>query len=104
MKQEKCCSNCQRGTSMHLTKDILCKYRGIVTPDYICFKYKSSADLPQVQQPSYKCAHCEYFLVELDSENQNLGKCKLFSARDFDGNTRNACSKFSRKMFIEEVS
>ncbi len=104
MKQSKCCGNCERGIPLHLTRDILCKYRGVVTPDYICFKYKNSADKSSKQQPSYKCAHCEYFLVQLDTPNQDIGKCKLFSAREYDGNTRNACSKFSKKILIDEVS
>lgn len=102
MKQTKCCNNCERGSSLHLTKDILCKYHGVVTPDYVCLKYKSkSADAESSKKLSYKCIHCEYFLVELDSPDENLGKCKLFSARDFDGSSRNACSKFSKKMLIE---
>jgi hypothetical protein len=101
MKRTKCCNNCERGTPMHLTRDILCKYRGVVTPDYCCFKYKGSADTAADRQNSYKCIHCEYFLVELDSPDQDFGKCKLFSAREYDGNKRNACSKFSRKMLIE---
>ncbi|MDF2987655.1 MAG: hypothetical protein K0R50_3165 [Eubacterium sp.] len=101
MKRTKCCSNCERGTPLHLTKDILCKYNGVVTPDYVCFKYKGSAGLSVDQQSSFKCVHCEYFLVQLDSPNQDIGKCKLFSARDYDGRKRNACSKFSKKILIE---
>lgn len=103
MKRTKCCNNCVRGTSLHLTKDILCKYRGVVTPDYVCFRYKGSAGAVAGAelQLVFKCTHCEYFLVQLDSPDQNVGKCKLFSARDYNGNTRNACSKFSRKMLIE---
>lgn len=98
MKQSKCCNNCERGLSLHLTKDILCKYHGVVTPDYVCFKYK---DLSSSVQTNFKCIHCEYFLVQLDSPNQEIGQCKLFSAREFDGTTRNVCSKFSKKMLIE---
>lgn len=101
MKQSKCCNNCERGLHLHLTKDILCKYNGVVTPDYVCFKYKGIGDSAKANQIDYKCVHCEYFLVELDSSNQNIGICKLFSAREFDGRTRNACSKFSKKMLIE---
>lgn len=98
MKQAKCCNNCERGLPLHLTKDILCKYHGVVTPDYVCFKYK---DLSSSEQINYKCIHCEYFLVQLDSPCQEIGQCKLFSAREFDGTTRNVCSKFSKKMLIE---
>ena len=101
MKQAKCCNNCERGVPLHLTKDILCKYHGVVTPDYVCFKYKDFSELSSSKQISYKCSHCENFLVHLDSPNQDIGQCKLFSAREFDGNTRNACSKFSKKMIIE---
>lgn len=102
MKQAKCCNNCERGLPLHLTKDILCKYHGVVTPDYACLKFKSkSSGAASAAKISYKCIHCEYFLVELDSPDENVGKCKLFSAREFDGTTRNVCSKFSKKMLIE---
>jgi len=104
MKQSKCCSNCERGIPLYLTKDILCKYRGVVTADYVCFKYKNSTDKSSNQQVLYRCTHCEYFLVQLDSPNQNVGKCKLFSVREYDGSTRNACSKFSKRILADEVS
>lgn len=104
MKQAKCCNNCERGTPLHLTRDILCRYHGVVTPDYVCLKYKGSADTRAAQQGIYKCSQCEYFLVQLDNPNQDIGRCKLFSARDYNGNTRNACSKFSKKLLIEDVS
>ncbi len=100
MKLTKCCNTCERGKPLHLTKDILCKYHGVVTPDYSCLKYRGSSAVAAEKQTNFKCIHCEYFLVELDSTNQNLGKCKLFSAREYDGNTRNACSKFSKKLLI----
>lgn len=100
IKQVKSCNNCERGLPLNLTKDILCKYRGVVTPDYVCMKYKNASDLSS-SQINYSCIHCEYFLVQLDTPNENFGKCKLFSAREFDGTTRNVCSKFSKKLLIE---
>ncbi len=99
MKQSKCCNNCERGLPLHLTKDILCKYHGVVTPDYVCFKYKDASELSSCN--NFKCIHCENFLVRLDSPREELGQCKLFSAREFDGFSRNACSKFSKKMLID---
>jgi hypothetical protein len=101
MKPTKCCNSCNRGIPLHLTKDILCKYRGVVTPDYVCSKYKDFSEADTDKQISFKCIHCEYFLVRLDSPSEDVGKCKLFSAREFDGTTRNVCSKFSKKMLIE---
>lgn len=101
MKQVKCCSNCERGKSLHLTKDILCKYNGVVTHDYICLKYKGNSETSVSKQSNYNCTHCEYFIVPLDSSNLNFGQCKLFSSREFDGTTRNTCSKFSKKLLIE---
>ena len=101
MKQAKCCNNCDIGQPLHLTKDILCKYHGVVTPDYVCFKYKDPSDVSTSKSINYKCIHCEYFLVQLDSTNQDVGMCKLFSAREFNGTSRNVCSKFSKKLLIE---
>ncbi|HEY5584079.1 MAG TPA: hypothetical protein VIK78_06265 [Ruminiclostridium sp.] len=101
MKQTKRCGNCERGLALHLTKDILCNYHGVVTPDYVCFKYKDVSESSSTKQVNFKCIHCEYFLVRLDSPNEEVGQCKLFSARDFNGTTRNVCSKFSKKLLIE---
>jgi len=101
MKPTKRCSNCERGLTLHLTKDILCKYHGVVTPDYVCFKYKNVSELSSSKPINFKCIHCENFLVLLDAPSVEVGQCKLFSARDFNGTTRNACSKFSKKMLIE---
>ncbi len=101
MKRIKCCGNCERGLPLHLTRDILCKYNGVVTSDYVCLKYKSTAAPSQDQQNINKCINCEYFLVHLDSPDEETGKCKLFSAREYNGASRNACSKFSKKMLIE---
>ena len=99
MKHDKCCNNCDRGAPLHLTKDILCKYRGVVTPDYVCHRYKELCS--SKKQIQYNCTHCEYFLVNLNQEDENIGQCKMFSAREFDGRSRNACTKFSRKLLIE---
>ena len=101
MKQAKSCNNCERGLPLHLTKDILCKYHGVVTLDYVCHKYKNTSELLASKELSYKCIHCEYFLVHIDAPREEIGQCKLFSAREFDGTTRNVCSKFSKKLLIE---
>lgn len=101
MKQVKCCNNCERGTAIHLTKDILCKYSGVVTPDYVCFKYRGLNASELSKQANFKCIHCDYFITDLDEANQNFGQCKLFSTRQFDGTTRNVCSKFSKRMLID---
>jgi hypothetical protein len=101
MKHEKCCKNCEKGVSLHLTRDILCRYNGVVTPDYVCFRYKNGSSLSASKQAVFKCIHCENFMVQLDSANENIGRCKLFSERKFDGTVRNVCSKFSKKILVE---
>ncbi len=100
MKHKKCCKSCERGLSLHLTNDILCKYHGVVTSDYVCFRYKESTVLTASKDVSLKCIHCENFIVHIDSPNENVGRCKLFSERHFDGTNRNPCSKFSKKILI----
>ncbi|HEX2927454.1 MAG TPA: hypothetical protein VHP38_14555, partial [Ruminiclostridium sp.] len=101
MRQKKCCKNCERGLSLHLTKDILCKFHGVVTPDYVCFRFKEGTALPASKEVKFKCVHCENFIVNLDSPNEHVGRCKLFSERNFDGTLRNACSKFNKKFLID---
>lgn len=101
MMQKKCCKNCERGLSLHLTKDILCKYHGVVTPDYVCFRFREGHSLTIKKGSSFKCVHCENFIVRIDSPNENVGRCKLFSERNFDGTLRNTCSKFSKQLLID---
>ncbi len=100
MTHKKCCKNCERGLSLHLTNDILCKYHGVVTPDYVCFRYKERMCQTSSKEAGFKCIHCENFIVHIDSPNEDVGRCKLFSERKFDGTVRNACSKFSKKFLI----
>lgn len=99
MKQSKSCSNCMKGTSLPVNKDILCREKGIVSPDYVCRKHKFMPDSKTFKEMSYKCMHCDFFLPSAASsqESEIVGTCKLFSIRSFHGNERNACSKFIKK-------
>lgn len=36
----KMCANCQKGTAIPLTNDVMCEIRGVVPYNYLCKKYK----------------------------------------------------------------
>jgi len=97
MKQIKCCSNCARGIKINVNKDILCKIKGVVSPDFVCTKYLRMNEiwLPSERKP--KCIECEFFCISEDGENSSMGYCQLFTVRYYNGEVKSACSKFSRK-------
>lgn len=96
---EKSCRSCSHGMRMVVNKDILCKIRGAVSPEYLCTRYKAIEDSdPQVYK-RFNCIECENFLIKIDknSPKTGIGICSLFSVRYFDGKSRNACSKFEHR-------
>lgn len=90
------------GKSININDDILCKYKGVVSRDYSCSKFKK---MPVVYSTIKinKCIECNFFnLKSLDSNSaDSMGLCQLFSVRYFDGNYKKACSKFSKKVKLE---
>ena len=107
MKRSGNCSNCARGISMKVNPDIFCSIHGVVSRNYRCSKYvrkpaQWSTEAPGTNydaQWGNRCIDCEFFLVQHSEpeHNPSVGCCKLFTVRNYDGSTRNACSKFSRK-------
>ena len=100
MKQKKFCSNCVKGMPISINKDILCRERGVVSPDYVCSKHRFMPEPKTYRDLNYKCIECSFFTVEeADQENSpTLGLCQLFSVRKYDGSLKSACSKFSKHM------
>lgn len=99
MKKKKSCSNCYKGIRMSINRDILCRVNGVVTRDFACAKYE---EIPEERLPDgqkYKCADCEFFIQDLSESNAPActGFCQLFTVRYYNGRTKNACSKFSKK-------
>ncbi len=95
MKQKKSCSNCLKGTCIGVNSDILCRVKGVVSPDYVCFGHRNKPEQKSIKEMNYKCSDCEYF--ELDNQFNDetaFGLCSLFSVRHYDGKARKACSKF----------
>ncbi len=107
MKRAGNCSNCARGISVKVNTDILCSIHGAVSRDYRCSRYKRKAAVWSVNAPSsrsvdmpgIKCNECEFFLIPDTSKDRDptIGYCQLFTVRHYDGSTKNACSKFSKK-------
>jgi hypothetical protein len=48
---------------------------------------------------NYKCISCDNFIINVhDREGlENVGLCQLFSYRQFNGEEKNACSKFVKR-------
>lgn len=106
MKYLKACRNCLKGRPICLTGDVLCKYKGVVSADYVCIRHKFIPELKTYREMDYKCIDCANFCVKHGSYDQDpgchipgysIGLCKLFSVRQFDGTQRSACSKFLMK-------
>lgn len=97
MKKIKNCGNCSRGILMNINKDILCRINGVVTQDFVCTKYKELTDAKMQGGQKFKCAECEFFIQDNPEAPANSGFCQLFTVRYYNGRTKNACSKFSRK-------
>jgi len=115
MKKPGNCGNCARGMKIPINRDILCKLHGIVSRDFRCARYIRRVETWSSYESKPKCIECEFFIssagktasgpdaesvhqssqvIELDS---TIGYCQLFTVRQFDGERKNACSKFCRK-------
>ncbi len=103
MKQKKNCCNCMHGTLITVNKDILCKDKGAVSPDYVCSKHRFSPVIKPFRDLRDKCINCENFIVNQNNlkDNTTVGLCQLFSVRHFDGKEKKACSKFIRRIQSE---
>ncbi len=98
MKQTNSCSTCARGIKLNINKDILCKIHGIVSLDFVCSRYLKLAWSSVENKP--KCIECEFFIPDLENPDTGpaIGLCQLFTVRSFDGEVKNACSKFCMKV------
>lgn len=102
MKEKKNCSNCIKGTVISVNRDILCRENGVVAPNYLCGRHRPAPPTKSPRDSNYKCIDCENFILDMNGARDSaIGLCQLFSVRQFDGNQKNACSKFSRKTEIE---
>ncbi|MCX8131324.1 MAG: hypothetical protein N3I35_14685 [Clostridia bacterium] len=99
MKEKRSCNNCLKGTPMTVNSDILCRDKGVVSPDYVCSKHRYSPVPKTYKDLNFKCVHCENFILNINNskDTPGLGLCQLFSVRPFNGENKNACSKFIRK-------
>ncbi|NLH96863.1 MAG: hypothetical protein GX477_05950 [Clostridiaceae bacterium] len=107
MKRNGNCGNCARGTSMKVNPDIFCTIHGVVSRNYRCSKYMRKPAQWSTEAPvadpgerwENRCIDCEFFLARHPEPGHSptTGFCKLFTVRHYDGSTRKACSRFSRK-------
>jgi hypothetical protein len=99
LKEKRTCSNCIRGSSIAVNNDILCRDKGVVSPDYVCSQHKFSPVPKTFKEMNYKCIDCDNFILNIHcaDETQSVGLCQLFSVRQFNGHDKNACSKFVKR-------
>lgn len=99
MKQKKTCANCIKGTPMPVNNDILCREKGVVSPDYVCSRHRFMPEAKSFKELNYKCIDCENFIINIRSSDgaKTSGFCQLFSYRQFNGEEKSACSKFSKR-------
>jgi len=101
--QKRTCSNCIRGTIIAVNNDVLCRDNGAVAPDYCCSKHKYTPSMLAETKSSLKCINCENFILNIASskDHPSIGVCQLFTVRQFDGRSKNACSKFVKRTNLE---
>ncbi len=109
MKQSGNCSNCARGIRIKVNSDILCSIHGAVSKDYRCSRYirkvaawssgASSAQPASESEHVDKCIECEFFVPSGSGKeyDPSIGYCELFTVRQYNGMSKNACSKFRKK-------
>lgn len=86
------------GINISVNKDILCRDKGVVSPDYVCRKHKFAPESKFEVKEVNKCIDCEHFIIDSKSSGeQYIGLCRLFSVRKYNGRERKACSKFSKQ-------
>ena len=98
MKQKKSCNDCLKGIQININNDILCSIKGVVSRDYVCSKHQAISTVKNIIVKN-KCIDCEFFIQSTVSREvlPNIGFCQLFTVRQYDGEQKNACSKFSKK-------
>jgi len=93
----RCCKNCIKGIHVGIRNEILCREKGIVSPNYSCSRFMAF-ELDTLQKHlGYRCCDCIHFTFSPDSRNSNYGVCSMFSVRQVDGSEKKACSKFKKK-------
>lgn len=98
--QKRSCANCVRGSAIVVNNDILCREKGIVSPDYVCSKHRFLPEAKSYKEMDYKCIDCENFIINnfKGDNKKEIGVCQLFSVREFNGTQKNSCSKFVRRV------
>ncbi|MDP4181473.1 MAG: hypothetical protein Q8942_10310 [Bacillota bacterium] len=103
MLLKRTCSNCIRGTKISVNNDVLCRHDGAVASDYCCAKHKYAPVNQFDAANSLKCINCENFILNIANPKDapSIGLCQLFTVRQFDGSSKNACSKFVKRKNLE---
>jgi hypothetical protein len=90
---KKTCATCARGINITFSRDILCRKKGAVDPEYHCFAYMPKDDL---YDRKLNCICCDNF--SLCTGQEDIGNCKILTVRLYNGKVRKACSLFVRKV------
>lgn len=96
MKHVRSCNTCINGLTNSLNRDILCRINGIVSQDFSCSKYRAIPKFRSLLARRNKCVDCEFYIIDAANsvDPVSIGFCQLFTVRTFNGETKNACSKF----------
>lgn len=93
----KCCKNCIKGIPVGIRNEILCREKGIVSPNFCCSGFLAFEMDTLQKHLGYRCCDCIHFTFTPDSKNSNYGVCSMFSVRKIDGSEKKACSKFKKR-------
>ncbi|HEY8421562.1 MAG TPA: hypothetical protein VIL05_07475 [Thermoclostridium sp.] len=92
----RCCKNCIKGIPVGIGNDILCREKGIVSPNFCCSRFMAFELDTLHKHLGYRCCDCIHFAFSSNSDS-NYGVCSMFSVREFDGSEKKACSKFRKR-------
>ena len=96
-QQDRSCNNCIRGIAIGIRNEILCREKGVVSPNYTCSRFMAfNMDILHRRVDNH-CSDCVHFTFMPDPHNSNYGVCSMFSVRKCDGSRKKACSKFTKR-------
>jgi hypothetical protein len=98
MKPIRTCSNCIKGSPISINNDIFCRDKGL-SPRLLLYQAQIYTRSPSNTGNEFQCIHLPEFVpYGRSGDNTSIGLCRLFSVRQYDGEQKNICSKFIRKL------
>jgi hypothetical protein len=104
--KKKICANCKYNCNYIVDGNVLCKFNGPVTPEYVCPKFVISPAgewgnmiIVKGNKKCKDCVHFQYIPMQATGSDAEIvdtwGTCSIYTVREYDGAVKNACSRIS---------